>query len=153
MRPDLWLARARPRAADILARGGRTVGHLVDAAGQIASRALERQPGFARVADDLDTAFRLLKSYGQGDYHAVPYRSVLALAAGLVYLVSPLDAIPDLLVTFGFIDDLAVLTLVVGQVRRDLARFRAWEQAQSDTGGPPLALPCPADASDEQTAE
>jgi uncharacterized membrane protein YkvA (DUF1232 family) len=145
MRPDEWLARIRPAAADILAQG-RKIAQLVDAAGRIAARARDRHPAFARLADDLDTAFRLLKAYGQGRYREVPYRSMLALAAGLLYLVSPLDAIPDLLVTLGFIDDLAVLTLVIGQIRHDLVRFRDWERQRSETGGPPRALPHPTDA-------
>ncbi|MFZ5534390.1 MAG: YkvA family protein [Pseudomonadota bacterium] len=143
MRPEAWLARVRPAAADILAQG-RKITHLVETTGRVAARALDRYPGFARVMDDLDTALRLMKAYGQGKYHAVPYRSMLALVAALVYLVSPLDAIPDLLVTLGFIDDLAVLTLVISQIRHDLARFETWEQTQSENEPPVRALPHPA---------
>lgn len=143
MRPEAWLARVRPAAADILSQG-RKMAHLVETAGRVAARALDRHPGFARVTDDLDTAFRLLKAYGQGRYRAAPYRSMLALVAGLVYLVSPLDAIPDLLVTLGFIDDLAVLTLVISQIRHDLVRFRTWEQTQSENKPLLRALPHPA---------
>ena len=143
MRPEAWLARVRPAAADILSQG-RKMAHLVETAGRVAARARDLHPGFARVTDDLDTAFRLLKAYGQGKYRAVPYRSMLALVAGLVYLVSPLDAIPDLLVTLGFIDDLAVLTLVISQIRHDLVRFRTWEQTQSENKPPVRALPQPA---------
>ena len=144
MRPDELLARVRPTAARILSQG-RRLAELAHSARTIANRALERHPAFAGIADDLETSFRLVTAYGRGRYREVPYRSMLALAAGLVYLVSPLDAIPDLLVTLGFIDDLTVLTLVIGQIRHDLARFRAWERDGQDAGGPPLALPYPVD--------
>lgn len=35
--------------------------------------------------------------------------SLLFLTAGLVYLISPIDLIPDILGPFGWIDDLTVL--------------------------------------------
>lgn len=145
MRPDELLARVRPAAARTLAQG-RKVAELANSARRIAAQALDRHPAFAGIADDLETSFRLLTAYGRGRYREVPYRSMLALAAGLIYLVWPLDAIPDFLVAVGLVDDLAVLTLMIGQIRHDLARFRAWERDRYEAGGPPIALPHPVDS-------
>ncbi len=50
------------------------------------------------------------------------------MVGGLIYLVSPLDLIPDVLPLLGFVDDAAVLFWIVRQVRRDLDDFRAWER-------------------------
>ena len=45
---------------------------------------------------------------------------VLYLAAALLYFISPLDAIPDLLPGIGYLDDALIVTAVVGLVVRGL---------------------------------
>jgi len=42
----------------------------------------------------------------------VPIRSKALLLAGLVYLVSPVDLIPDFIVGAGWIDDLVIVPLL-----------------------------------------
>ncbi|WP_274570769.1 YkvA family protein [Neisseria leonii] len=46
-----------------------------------------------------------------------PRRAKLIIAGALVYFLSPIDSIPDLLGPLGFTDDLAVLTLVYTQMK------------------------------------
>ncbi|MBH5329543.1 DUF1232 domain-containing protein [Eikenella sp. S3360] len=48
---------------------------------------------------------------------AVPKRAKLIIVGALVYFVSPIDSIPDLLGPLGFSDDIAVITLVYAQVK------------------------------------
>ena len=87
-------------------------------------------------------AGRYVNLIAQGRYREIPYRSILALTAGLIYLVMPLDAVPDILITIGFMDDLAVLSVVIRQISHDLEAFRAWESAQEGaTPAKPLHLP------------
>ena len=49
---------------------------------------------------------------------------------GLLYLVSPLDVLPDFL-PGGFVDDAAVIGFILRKLRGELAAFEAW-----DAGGP-----------------
>lgn len=51
------------------------------------------------------------------DRHAPPWARALVLAA-LVYLINPLDAIPDALPGLGLADDLAVLALALERLAR-----------------------------------
>lgn len=141
MRPKGLLDRLQPAAASIVGRRHRLHG-LIRAAGRTAARALDRYPPFAEISESLETALRLLKAYAQGRYRKIPYRSILALTAGLIYLVTPFDAVPDILVTIGFMDDLAVLSLVMRQISHDLEAFRAWEAAPDTAArAKPLQLP------------
>ena len=46
-----------------------------------------------------------------------PAKAKLIIAAALLYFVSPIDSIPDLLGPLGFSDDIAVITLVYAQMK------------------------------------
>ena len=141
MRPQRLLERVQPAAASIVGQRHRLT-ELIRTAARTAARALDRYPAFAEISESLETALRLLKAYAQGRYREIPYRSILALTAGLIYLVMPLDAVPDILITIGFMDDLAVLSVVIRQISHDLEAFRAWESAQEGaTPAKPLHLP------------
>ncbi|KGX87018.1 YkvA family protein [Pontibacillus litoralis] len=78
----------------------------------------------------LKTMFELVKTYIKGDYKHIPYRSLLFIVGAIVYFVSPIDTIPDILVGFGFTDDAAVIGFTLMQVKKDLDNFKAWKDAK-----------------------
>ena len=77
-----------------------------------------------RIREDLTTLVELLKAYATGEYRDVPRKSLLLVAAGILYFVTPIDVIPDFLLGIGYLDDLTVLTYVIGVVRDEIERFR-----------------------------
>ncbi|TLX59531.1 hypothetical protein DN824_04465 [Stutzerimonas nosocomialis] len=85
------------------------------------------------IGDDLRTLQALCVAWWRGEYRAVSTQALLAVVAGLLYFVSPLDAIPDWLPGIGFLDDIAVLGWVMNKWSGELDAFRAWRQAQSPT--------------------
>ena len=80
---------------------------------------------------DLQTLLRMLRASGEGRYLQVSKKNLLLAAAGIAYLVSPIDVIPDFL-PGGFADDAAVITFVVRKLRTELAAFEAWERGIVD---------------------
>ncbi|HOX45662.1 MAG TPA: DUF1232 domain-containing protein, partial [Myxococcota bacterium] len=52
----------------------------------------------------------------------LPWTTILA-AVGLVYVVSPVDAIPDVLVPIGFVDDAAVMAGAIAALSHDLGIY------------------------------
>jgi uncharacterized membrane protein YkvA (DUF1232 family) len=101
----------------------------------VAEQRLDRvSAGFLTpVKADLQTLLRLMRAYGEGRYRQVSGKNVALAALGLVYLVSPLDVIPDF-IPGGFTDDAAVIGFVMRKLRRELAVFEAWERQQSNGG-------------------
>ena len=55
----------------------------------------------------------------------------MLLVAALVYLVTPVDIIPDTLGALGFVDDVAVVQTAIEAVRSELDRFREWEDTKA----------------------
>jgi uncharacterized membrane protein YkvA (DUF1232 family) len=86
------------------------------------------------IKRDLQTLLRLMRAYGEGRYRQVSGKNAALAALGIVYLVSPLDVVPDFL-PGGFADDAAVIGFIVRKIRTELVAFEAWERAQGSQDG------------------
>jgi uncharacterized membrane protein YkvA (DUF1232 family) len=100
----------------------------------LASRAGERMKRHRRalgpLREDLPALLRLAKAWARREYTALPWRAAVGIVAGLLYFVSPLDAVPDFLPFLGFIDDAAVLGFILRAMEKDVHAFREWEEAR-----------------------
>jgi uncharacterized membrane protein YkvA (DUF1232 family) len=77
------------------------------------------------------TMLRLIRGYYRGEYHEVTESTLVILIAAVIYVVSPLDVIPDAIPAIGFLDDATVVALAVQRTRQDLDDFMLWEIAAS----------------------
>ncbi len=89
-----------------------------------------RSGPFAAVMDDFRTLVRLVVAYARGNYRDIPPDSLALVVACLVYVVSPLDLLPDAVPVMGYMDDAVVVGWVIKSVREELDAFRAWEVGQ-----------------------
>lgn len=90
----------------------------------------------AGVMDDLEAALRMAKLRLRGEYGAPGAERLVLLFAALLYLVNPMDLVPDAIPAAGLLDDAAIVGWMLGKLREELDRFRAWEtseQADSST--------------------
>lgn len=79
------------------------------------------------IKADVQMLLRLLRAYGEGQYRDVSGKNLALAGLGLVYLVSPLDVLPDF-IPGGFADDAAVVGFIIKKVRSELVKFEAWER-------------------------
>ncbi|MBX3305771.1 MAG: DUF1232 domain-containing protein [Nitrospira sp.] len=77
---------------------------------------------------DLPLLIRLLNEWKRGSYRGLSVRTLASVAVGILYILSPVDAIPDFIPGIGLIDDAAILALLLHSLAQDLAAFREWEQ-------------------------
>jgi uncharacterized membrane protein YkvA (DUF1232 family) len=83
----------------------------------------------------LTSLFRLLRAYIRREYRDIPWGSIVLVTVGMIYFVSPIDLIPDILPGIGLIDDAGVIAFVVAQIKADLDNFLAWEITQAGDEG------------------
>ena len=102
---------------------------------QLLDRALKKSEGrrgrLAEVWDSLRACLRLLRAYANGSYREIPWDSLVSIVAAVIYFVMPLDMIPDFILSFGLIDDVALIGWILSTVKSDVDRFIAWEEADS----------------------
>ena len=102
-------------------------GRLRALAREAQDKAREHSEQIGSLRTDLPVLFRLARAYAAGDYRALPWKTLVTVVAGLLYFLSPVDLIPDVIPVVGYVDDAAVIGLVLRTVRRDLDAFEAWE--------------------------
>jgi len=59
----------------------------------------------------------------------VPYWSLAVATFGLLYVLKPIDIIPDSLPVIGQLDDVLVMSQCVAIVDHDLRAYRLWKLA------------------------
>ncbi|MEO0266310.1 MAG: DUF1232 domain-containing protein [candidate division WOR-3 bacterium] len=80
------------------------------------------------VKDELETLLELLKDYYRGEYKAISWRSVALAVFAFLYLINPLDLLPDFSGAIGFVDDLAVMGSVVASLADDIKHYKKWRE-------------------------
>ena len=84
-----------------------------------------------RFTTDVILFISLVKDYSQGNYRDIPYKTISAVVFGLVYIINPLDIVPDFIPAIGHIDDALIIAFCLKLVEKDLHKYQAWKQAQN----------------------
>lgn len=79
---------------------------------------------------DLKTLFSMVADYVDGSYRQVPFWTIAAIAAALLYVLSPVDLIPDFIPVIGYVDDALVVALCLTMIEQDINSYIAWKKSQ-----------------------
>jgi uncharacterized membrane protein YkvA (DUF1232 family) len=80
------------------------------------------------------TLVRMVRSYATGDYRQIETSTVVSGLAVLLYVVSPIDLVPDFIPVLGFLDDLSLVSWFMGKFQKEIVHFREWEQWHTSAG-------------------
>ncbi len=81
-----------------------------------------------RFFTDIQLFLGLLKDYYYGNYRSIPYKSIASIVTALLYLINPIDIIPDAIPIIGQIDDALVLGFCLKMIESDLEKYRLWQR-------------------------
>ncbi len=115
-----------PMAQRVLAKGRLPVVLLA-----VARKRSARGGVLKGLREDLGVLQALCVAWWRGEYRAISKPALVAAVAGLLYFLSPMDAIPDWIPGLGFVDDLAVLGWVMRKWSGELQAFQAWRDSQT----------------------
>ena len=94
---------------------------------------LKKDQGLEGYAKDLLLLMSLVKDYYQGNYRNIPYKTISAAVVGLLYVLNPIDIIPDFIPFIGHIDDALVLKFCLKMIDKDLTKYKKWKDKQTAT--------------------
>jgi len=80
-----------------------------------------------KFVEDFKLLMAVVKDYRRGKYRKIPFWTIAAIVGALLYVLNPLDLIPDFLPLVGQIDDAAVVAACLLMVRQDLHKYKKWK--------------------------
>ncbi len=86
-------------------------------------------PVLGSLVEDLITMTHLVSDCLKGIYEELPRGTVIGILAALFYAFSPVDLILDIIPFAGYLDDAAVISLILELgLARDLMQYRDWKR-------------------------
>lgn len=101
-------------------------GKLDGLLGKAQAKADDKQHALRKIGHQVALLLDLIKYYRLGEYRDVSAKSILLVIAALLYFVIPADLIPDILLGFGYIDDIALFGWTINSLGDELKKFEAW---------------------------
>lgn len=91
----------------------------------LAKEAIQHK-GFLKKIPDV---FRMIKYWRKGIYKTNSFDIILPLL-GMLYIISPIDLLPEIAIpVIGVLDDLAILSIALPKLMREVDKFLLWEAA------------------------
>ena len=81
---------------------------------------------FQKIKTKVKNLGLLLRHYANGSYRHVETKHIIFILAGMIYFLSPVDLIPDILPLVGFADDIALFSFIYNSVSKELEKFEIW---------------------------
>ena len=125
-----WLYEKCLKKAKKLIPSKKKLSKKIKKARKIADR-LQNLPRCNKLSAHVCNFCDLLSDYLDGEYLNLPLATLVALLAGLLYLILPFDAIADIIPGIGWIDDAAVLAFVLAAEQNDVNEYLKWKEDQA----------------------
>ncbi len=106
---------------------------VIERAEAIEERFQENGP-LQRLLQDGRLLLGLVRDARRGKYREIPIWTLSAAGFTLLYVLNPLDLVPDTLPLVGLLDDAAVVSACLSLVEQDLRDYRAWKREQDASG-------------------
>jgi uncharacterized membrane protein YkvA (DUF1232 family) len=76
---------------------------------------------------DVELLISLIQDYDNGNYQEIPWKSLSGILTALLYVISPIDLIPDFIPLIGTLDDAVVVAVCLKLVKNDLDAYALWK--------------------------
>ena len=94
---------------------------------------LKKIPSVGNLLADIPLLVSLVKSYVTGEYKEIPYNAIVAVVATLLYVISPIDIIPDVIPVVGYADDAMAVAFCIKMIHDDLEKYKIWRDQTNST--------------------
>ena len=86
-----------------------------------------KKGNFGEYAEYIPLFFEMLKDVFSKKYKEIPVGSIAAIICTLLYILSPLDLILDIIPVIGWLDDIFILGLCISFVKKDVDKYKQWK--------------------------
>lgn len=122
-------------ATDMISKGVRgikeeDVKKVLDKTDEIKQK-FEKPGPLGRFVEDIKLLISILKDYWSRKYRQVPFWTIAAIVFALLYVLSPIDMIPNFIPVIGLVDDAMVVAACLAMIEQDLHEYKHWKTQHS----------------------
>ncbi|WP_417885944.1 YkvA family protein [Zunongwangia sp.] len=77
--------------------------------------------------------YAMLRDYQKGIYNDVPWFTIAAIAFSFLYILNPLDIVPDFIPGLGYIDDFAIITFAIRFIETDIHKYLDYKLEETNS--------------------
>jgi uncharacterized membrane protein YkvA (DUF1232 family) len=92
-----------------------------------------KQKGLKQWMDQGKVLLSMIRDYIGGRYREVPYWAIGAISLALLYVLNPLDVIPDIVPGLGYLDDATVIAFCLKLVEKEIEKYKEWLASKKKT--------------------
>lgn len=85
-----------------------------------------------KYAEYVSTMFSMIKDFVAKRYKEIPIKYIITMVGTLLYVLSPIDIIPDPTPVVGLMDDAAVVAGCIKLVATYLEKYLTWKKNQAN---------------------
>lgn len=74
----------------------------------------------------------LIRSFVRGEYHQIPSGTIIAATGALIYFLSAVDLIPDVIAGLGYLDDISVIGVCIKLIKSDVDDYLEWRNKHDE---------------------
>ena len=83
-------------------------------------------PRIGKHVSDIACMVSLVRNYIKKEYTDIPIGTIISIVSTLIYIISPIDLLPDSIPVVGYIDDIALLVWVLKSINSDVEEYKKW---------------------------
>ena len=107
----------------------RDIQKVMDRASDITQKVVN-STSLKRFINDVGLLISMIKDFLSGTYRKMPFWVIGSVVFALLYVLSPIDLIPDFIPVIGLVDDAAVLGLCLTLVEKDIQTYQNWKESK-----------------------
>lgn len=92
-------------------------------------------PHLKKLFEQAKVMLSMVKDYWSGGYREVPYWAISAVALALLYVLNPVDVLPDVLLGVGYLDDATVVAFCLKLVEKEIEKYQQWVTLKTKGAG------------------
>jgi len=87
---------------------------------------LKLVPHVGKYISDIACMVSLVRNYIRKEYTDIPLGTIISIVSTLIYIISPIDLLPDSIPLVGYIDDITLLLWVLKSINSDVEEYKKW---------------------------
>ncbi len=92
---------------------------------------IESNEELKEIVSELKLFVSMLRDYFEGRYKGLAKENVYLIIGAFIYIMSPIDLLPDFLF-FGYLDDILIIMYLMKKMSKEIEKYRIWKENEDN---------------------